>query len=281
MNAPLTPLMITAAINGAEVTRHDNPTLPITPEEVGEEARRCAEEGACIVHLHGRNPDGTPSQDVDVFRDYFEAIRDRTDIIVQFSTGGAVGMDLEERIAALALRPEMATLTTGSVNFGDGVFVNRVPEIREIASRLTQFEVRAEIEVFDLGMLDTAFRLVDEGALRGPQHVNLVLGVPGAMSARTSHVDYLVSLLPAGWTWSVAGIGRHELAMARHAIEQGGHVRVGLEDNIFLRRGELADGSHSLVREVARMASEAGRPLMVVHDARILLRVQETRFPAG
>lgn len=275
------PLLITAAINGAEVTRHQNPTLPLTPAEVADEVRRCEQEGAAVIHMHGRLADGSPTQDIDVYRAYFEAIREESRVIVQFSTGGAVGMSLEERISALALRPEMASLTTGSVNFGNGLFRNTLPEVRTIASRLQQFEIRPEIEVFDLSMLDTARRLADDGLLRGPQHVNFVLGVPGAMAARTSHVDYLVSQLPHGWTWGVAGVGQHEFPMAEHAIRSGGHVRVGLEDNIYLQRGVLADGSWSLVREVARRASEAGRPVMDLRAARGMLHCPEVRHASG
>ncbi len=274
-------VMITAAINGAETMREHNPSLPLLPDEVGEEARACAEAGACIVHLHGRRPDGSPTQDLDTFRGYFAAIRERTDIIVQFSTGGAVGMDPEERIEALALRPEMATLTTGTCNFGDDVFANPLQTVRLIAERIRQFDIRPEIEVFEAGMLDTAIRLHDEGLLSGPQHVDFVLGVPGAMNGDEDHLDYLVSRLPEGWTWCVAGIGRHELRLARHALEQGGNVRVGLEDNIFLAKGILADGTHSLVAKVAEFAREIGREPCPVAAARQCFRVSEVRFPVG
>jgi 3-keto-5-aminohexanoate cleavage enzyme len=275
-------VILTAAINGAEVTKADNPSLPITPDEVGEEALRCAEAGASIVHLHGRNPDGSPTQDIDTFRSYFSAVRDRSDIIVQFSTGGAVGMDLEERIEALALCPEMATLTTGTCNFGESVFENSLPAIRLIAERQRQFGITPEIEVFDIGMLDTAIRLVEhEGVLRGPLHVDFVLGVPGAMNGDEQHLEYLVSRLPTGWTWCVAGVGRHELRLARHALELGGHVRVGLEDNIYLSKGVLADGSHSLVSAVAHMAGELGRRVLTIAESRRVLRVGGVRHPVG
>lgn len=275
-------VILTAAINGAEVTKADNPSLPISPEEVGEEARRCADAGASIVHLHGRNPDGSPTQDIDTFRSYFAAVRERSDIIVQFSTGGAVGMDLEERIEALALRPEMATLTTGTCNFGESIFENSLPAIRLIAERQGQFGIIPEIEVFDVGMLDTAIRLVErEEVLRGPLHVDFVLGVPGAMNGDEKHLEYLVSRLPEGWTWCVAGVGRHELRLARHALEMGGHVRVGLEDNIYLSKGVLADGSHQLVSTVAAMAEEVGRRVLSIPETRKVLRVGEVRYPVG
>lgn len=275
------PVMITAAINGAEVTREHTPWLPLTPAEVGDEAARCAAAGASIIHLHGRRADGTPTQDIDTFRAYFEAIRERSDVIVQFSTGGAIGMSVEQRIEALALSPEMATLTTGTTNFGDDVFMNPLPVVREIASRMQQFDVRPEVEIFDVSMLDTALRLLDEGLLGKRPHFDFVMGVPGAMAARESHLDYLVSLLPDGATWSVAAVGRHELPMARHAIDRGGHVRVGLEDNIFIAKGVLAEGSSALVAAVAEMAVASGRGVMELAEARRMLGVVDVRGPCG
>lgn len=274
-------VIITAAINGAEVTRAQNPNLPLSPEEVGEEAARCADAGAAVVHLHGRLPDGRPTQDIDTFRTYFEAIRARTQMIVQFSTGGAIGMDVEDRIEGLALQPEMATLTTGTVNFGDEVFENPMPVIRTIAERMRQFHVKPEVEVFEVGMLDTAIRLVDEGVLRGPLHVDFVLGVPGAMAAEPEHLRYLVSRLPEGWTWCVAGIGRHEFPLAALALEMGGHVRVGLEDNLYIAKGELAEGSFALVAKVAEMASAVGRSVLRHETARSVLGIGAVRFPVG
>ncbi len=274
-------LLITAAINGAEITRVQTPALPITPDEVGLESLRCRDAGAAMIHLHGRRPGGSATQDAATFRSYFAAIRERSDIIVQFSTGGAIGMSVEERIAALILRPEMATLTTGTCNFGDDIFANPMPAIREIAAGLRAHNIRPEIEVFDLGMLDTAIRLHREGVLDGDLHVDFVFGVPGAMEADAGHLRYLVSRLPAGWSWCVAGIGRHELVMARHALEWGGHVRVGLEDNIFLRKGQLAAGSYELVADVARMAAETGRRPWSVTEARAHLGLSEVRYPLG
>lgn len=265
------PLIITAAVNGAETTRDQNPNVPYTPEEVAEEAERCREAGASIVHVHGREPDGAPTQDRETFGRILEEIRERTDVIVQFSTGGAVGMTVEERIEALDLQPDMATLTTGTVNFGDEVFMNSWPTIRTIARRLKDYNVPPEIEIFDTGMVDNALRLVDEDLLELPAHFDFVLGVPGGMGARRDSVDYLVELIPDGSTWSVAGVGRHEFPMADHAIEMGGHVRVGLEDNLYLRKGELADGSWELVERVVTMADDRGRDVATPDRARELL----------
>lgn len=267
------PLIITAAVVGAETMREDTPHVPYTPEEIAEEALRCYEAGATMVHVHGRREDGAPTQDRQTFAAILEGIRQRCDILVQFSTGGAVGMVVEERIEALELRPDMATLTTGTINFGDDVFLNSLPMIRTIASRLRKFEITPEIEVFDTAMIDTALRLCDEGLLELPLHFDFVLGVPGAMGASKRNLEFLVESIPDGSTWSVAGMGRHELPLAAMAIEMGGHVRVGLEDNIYLKKGVLAKGSYELVEAVVERARKAGRRLASVKEARKALKV--------
>ena len=268
-----TPLLITAAIVGAEVTRAQSPYVPYTPLELADEAERCWQAGAHMVHLHVREPDGTPSQSRQLFGEALALIRARCPILVQFSTGGAVGMDVEERIEALPLQPDMATLTTGSVNFGDDVFWNPPPVVKTIAARLQALGIRPEIECFDTGMVDTALRLAAEGLIALPGHFNFVLGMPGGMGGTPAHLDFVRGLLPDGSTWSVAGIGRHELPLAAHAIATGGHVRVGLEDNLYLRKGVLAEGSWQLVEAVATLAREAQRPLATPEQARSLLRL--------
>lgn len=270
------PLIITAAVNGAETMREQNPNVPYTPVEIAEEARRCRDAGASMVHVHGRLDDGTPTQDRQTFSRILSEIRKRTDVLVQFSTGGAVWMTVDQRIEALDLKPDMATLTTGTVNFGDDVFMNSLPMVREIASRLRHFGVRPEIEVFEVGMLDTAIDMVRKGLLDAPLHVDFVLGVPGAMAARPQTLDFLVQSLPEDWTWCVAGIGRHELPLAYKAIEMGGHVRVGLEDNVYLQKGVLAKGSWELVQNVAEYAVSVGRPLANPTIAAETLRIDRT-----
>jgi 3-keto-5-aminohexanoate cleavage enzyme len=251
--------------------REHNPNVPYTPEEIAAEAVRCREAGASMVHVHGREADGTPTQAREVFAKILARIRERSDILVQFSTGGAVWMSVDERIEALDLRPDMATLTTGTVNFGEEVFMNSLPMIRRIAERLDEFEIRPEIEIFDTGMVDTALRLLKDGLLAAPLHFDFVLGVPGGMGGRPENLDFLVDMIPEGSTWSVAGIGRFELPLAKKAIAMGGHVRVGLEDNVFIRKGVLAAGSWELVEQVADYARRQGRELASPQVARELL----------
>jgi 3-keto-5-aminohexanoate cleavage enzyme len=270
-------LIITAAVNGAETMREQNPNVPYTADEIAAEAKKCREAGAAMIHVHGRNDDGTPTQDRETFRKILTTVRAQSDILVQFSTGGAVWMDVEERIEALDLRPDMATLTTGTVNFGDDVFKNTIPMIKTIASRLSEFGIQPEIEVFEIGMMDTALSLLAEGVLTAPLHFDFVLGVPGAMAARPEYLDFLVTLLSSGSTWSVAGIGRHELPLAYKALEMGGHVRVGLEDNVYLAKGVFAQGSWELVQKVAERARELGRRPVGPAEAKSLLSLDRIK----
>jgi 3-keto-5-aminohexanoate cleavage enzyme len=264
-------LVITVAAIGAEVTRETQPNLPLLPEEVGDEIARAYDAGATVAHVHGRRPDGTPTQDKETFRLYSEAIRARRPIVRQFSTGGAVGMSVEERIAALELAPEMATLTLGTCNFGEDVFENSLPTIRTILERIRRFGIVPELEIFDDGMLATADVLFAKGLLTVPSHFDFVLGVPGAAAASAETLVRYARAIPKGCTWSVAGVGRHQTPMAALAIAMGGHVRVGFEDNVFYRKGELATSNAQLVERVVRIAREVGREPATIGEARALL----------
>jgi 3-keto-5-aminohexanoate cleavage enzyme len=264
------PLIITCAAVGAEVRPDQTPYLPYTPQLLGETARAIREAGASIIHVHCRNDDGTNTHSVERFREAYDAIRAASDLIVQFSTGGAIGMTPLERAGVLELRPEMATLTCGSVNFGDEVFENSFPIMRTILKKMNEFGVRPELEIFDKGHIANARKLARERLLKFPQHCDLVLGVPGGLEATVSNLADLVDDLPEGCTWSVAGIGRQQLPMAMTAIAMGGHVRVGLEDNLHYSRGRLAR-NEELVARVARIAGEAERKVATPDQARKLL----------
>ncbi|HKC23117.1 MAG TPA: 3-keto-5-aminohexanoate cleavage protein [Thermoanaerobaculia bacterium] len=266
-------LVITVAAIGAEVTRETQPSLPLLPEEVAEEYARAYDAGATVAHLHGRRPDGTPTQDRETLRAYSEAIRARCPIVQQFSTGGAVGMNVEERIEALDLRPDMATLTLGTCNFGEDVFENALPTIRTILERIRRHGIVPELEIFDDAMLATADVLFAKGLLAAPAHFDFVLGVPGAAPATAETLVRYARAIPRGCTWSVAGIGRHQTPMAALAIAMGGHVRVGFEDNVFYRKGELAASNAQLVERVVRIAREVGREPATIEEARTMLGV--------
>jgi 3-keto-5-aminohexanoate cleavage enzyme len=270
-------MVLTAALVGAEVTRAQTPHLPLTADEIADDAARCRAAGAAMVHLHVRTPEGKPSQDTELFRAAIRAIRARSDVLVQVSTGGAVGMGVDERCGALRLvgadRPDMATLTPGTVNFGDEVFSNPLPLVREIAGRIRSAGLKPEIECFDVGMIDAARLLHREGHLEMPAHFDFVLGVAGALAASTEALDFMRGYLPEGSTWSCAAMGRHQLAFVELVAERGGHSRVGLEDNIFISKGVLARGNWELVQEAAKRATAKGRVLASPAQAREILKI--------
>ncbi|AGC46162.1 hypothetical protein MYSTI_04873 [Myxococcus stipitatus DSM 14675] len=272
-----TPMVITAAMVGAETTREQTPHLPITAEEIAEDAARCREAGAAMVHLHVRTADGKPSQDAELFRAAIRAIRKRTDVLIQTSTGGAVGMTVDQRCGPLTLtgedRPDMATLTTGTVNFGEEVFWNPRPLVRDIARRIRALGLRPELECFDVGMIDEARYLAKEGLVDLPAHFDFVLGVPGTLQPRPEVLDFMIASLPEGSTWTVAGVGRHQLPYVDEAAKRGGNARVGLEDNIYVSKGVLAKGNWELVAEAAKRARAHGREPATPEQARKLLRL--------
>jgi len=267
-------LIITAALTGAEVTRAQQPALPITPEEIGIAAAECAAAGAAIVHVHARLSDGTPTQDKKVYRQIIAEVKKRCDVIVQVSTGGAVGMTATERLAPVTLKPEMATLSMGTVNFGGDVFMNHPADMEAFAQAMRAHGVKPELEIFDSGMLTTAARWLKIGLLDSPAHFDLVLGIPGGMAGTPEALMYLRSQLPPDATWTVAGIGAAQLPLAALAILLGGHVRVGFEDNVYYRKGELASSNAQLVARIARLAQELGRDVASATDARAILDIK-------
>lgn len=266
-------LIITAAICGAEVTKEHNPNVPYTVLEIAIEAEKAYRAGASIIHLHVRKDDGTPTQDKERFSACMNAIKERCpDVIVQPSTGGAVGMSNSERLQPVDLRPEMATLDAGTCNFGgDDVFVNTENTIKEFGEKMIQLGVKPEIEVFDKGMIDMAIRLQKKGFIKTPMHFNFVMGVNGGISATPRDLVFMEGSIPAGSTFTVSGIGRSEFQMAAMAIIMGGHVRVGFEDNVYIEKGIPAKSNAELVERVVRLAKELGRGIASPKEAREIL----------
>jgi 3-keto-5-aminohexanoate cleavage enzyme len=267
------PVIITAALVGAELTRQDTPYLPITPDEISDAAIEAWRAGAAMVHLHVRDETGNPTCREDVFQKVIGRIRRSCDVIIQVSTGGAIGDSEADRVRPLQARPEMASLSMGSINFGRAIFSNPQPFIEKLAVQMKQCGVRPELEVFDVAMLENALRMVQTGWLTAPLHIDLVFGVPGALAATERNLDFLVASIPPDYSWSVTAVGRHEFPMAQLALKKGGHVRVGLEDNIYLEKGVLAESSAQLVEQVVGMAREVGRPIATVPQAREILRL--------
>jgi 3-keto-5-aminohexanoate cleavage enzyme len=267
-------VIISVAITGSVPRKRDNPALPVTVAEQVESTHAAYEAGAALVHVHVRNDDETPGSDPAKFAAFQDGIRKHCpDIIVQFSTGGR-GRALESRGAMLHLKPDMASLATGSVNFPTIVYENPPDFVRSLAATMRDLRIKPEIEVFDLAMLYNTADLVAEGLVLPPPHVQFVLGVKHALPARRDILDFEVAklreLLP-GATWTAAGIGRHQFEVARWALEMGGHCRTGLEDNIRMDRTTLAPSNAALVARVAELAAEAGRPVATAREARAML----------
>jgi 3-keto-5-aminohexanoate cleavage enzyme len=268
------PVTITVAPCGAEVTRQHNPALPHTPEEIATDAVASAAAGATIVHVHVREPDGTPSARFELFAETIERTRAGSDLITMVSTGGAVWMSMEERTQGMSAGPDLASLETGSMNFGDDLFATTLPQTRDVIARGRELGVGFEVEAFDVGHVVTAVRLLDEGDLEPPLNVNLVLGVPGGIDATPEALHAMLRPLPAGSRWSVTAIGRHQRRMLAEALLLGADgIRVGFEDNVYLRKGVLAASNAELVADAASLVQTLGRRVATPADARRSLRL--------
>lgn len=279
-------LIITAAICGAEVTKEQNPNVPYTINEIAREAGSAYEAGASIIHLHVRDDNGTPTQDGKRFKLAIDAIRQCCpDVIIQPSTGGAVGMSDMERLQPIEVaeptvglsHPEMATLDCGSCNFGGNeVFINTDNTIETFGKVMAERQIKPEIEVFDKGMIDKALKMANRGFIADPIHFNFVMGVQ--INATARDLSYMVHSLPPDATWTVVGIGRHQIQMAGLGIIMGGHVRVGFEDNLYVIKGVLASSNGELVEKVGRIAHEFDRPLATPAEARKILCLPPLKF---
>ncbi len=268
-------LIITAAISGAEVTKENNPAVPYTVEEIAREAESAYQAGASIIHLHVRKDDGTPTQDKQRFQECIDAIRQRCpDVIIQPSTGGAVGMTDLERLQPTEIEgTAMATVDCRTLNFGgDEIFINSENTIKNFGKIMIERGIKPEIEVFDKGMVDYAIRFAKQGFIKEPMHFDFVLGVQMAATARD--LVYMVHSIPPGSTWTAAGVGRHETPIGAIAIAMGGHVRVGFEDNIYYSRGVLAQSNGQLVERMVRIAHELGREVATPNEARKILGLE-------
>jgi 3-keto-5-aminohexanoate cleavage enzyme len=282
MKSPHTPVVITAALTGVLATREQCPAIPYTPKEIAEEAKRSADAGAAIVHIHARTPQGGPDWSVETFREILTEVRARTDVFVNFSTG-AVGVPAEERIAHIReLKPDIGALNMGSMNYAiysskkkafyhDHVFANPFRDIQFFLEAMNQAGVRPELECFDTGHIANTGPLIDMDVLRPPYQFSLIMGVLGGIPGTTRHLQNQVDTLPDGSLWQVIGIGLNQWALAASALAMGGNVRVGLEDNFYVEEGRMAASNGELVEKVARMAADVGRPVASVDEARKIL----------
>ena len=271
-------VIITAAITGSRMMRDVAPYMPITPEEIAQSAIECWEAGAAIVHIHVRDPKtGLGSQDLSLFRQVVEPLREKTDLVICLTTSGIPGRNLpiDERLAPLTLKPELASFDAGSINLGSGVFSNPPEFLDEAAKRMKEEGVKPEIEAFDLGMIMTALRMRDEGKLEDPLHFQFVLGTPWGAPATPKSFLHFYEHIPENATWSNIGIGRQQLHMAMMALIMGGHIRVGMEDNIYLKQGVMAKTNAELVERVIRICREYGREIATPDEAREILGLRK------
>ena len=266
-------LIISACICGAEVTKENNPAVPYTVEEIVREAKSAYDAGAALIHLHVRWDDGTPTQDKGRFQEMVDAIRKECpDVIIQPSTGGAVGMTDLERLQSTEITPtpEMATLDCGTCNFGgDEIFINTDNTIANFGDIMQERGIKPECEVFDKGMIDLALKAAKKGHIKYPIHFDFVLGVQ--MTATVRDLVIMATSIPADSTWTATGIGKNAWGIAAATIAMGGHVRVGFEDNVYMSKGVLAKSNGEMVERVVQMAKLLNREVATPAEAREIL----------
>lgn len=277
--------MITCALSGVVANRDQCPAIPYTPEEYAAEAKRAYDAGAAVVHIHARNPDGSPSYEVEDYRNIYEAVTSACPVIINFSTG-AVGISIEKKIAPVKeIRPAIGALNMGSMNYAkynpakksfvfDFVFANPFYEITPLVSAMKEHGVKPEMECFDSGHIGNCFPLIDMGLLDPPYQFSLIMGVLGGMPPTADNLAHQVRLLPPNSDWEVISISHDQWRMVATAIALGGNVRVGLEDNFYISSGEMAKSNGDLVEKAARMIRDQGREVATAEECRARLKLQ-------
>ncbi|GJI89209.1 3-keto-5-aminohexanoate cleavage protein [Duganella hordei] len=278
-----TPLIVNLAPTGMMPTRAQSPFVPLTPAEIADDVVRCVEQGVSMAHLHARAADGTPTDDLAVYAEIIGAIRARApETVIVTTTSGRLVADVEKRAATLylqdGLKPDMASLTLGSMNFARDASVNAPQTIVRLAEIMRERGIKPELEVFDLGMVNIAHMLIGKGLIQAPYYFNILLGNPGTAQATLLHLSAIVGSLPPDSVWSLGGIGRFQTQANALGVVMGHGVRIGLEDNLWLddARTQLADNLQ-LVRRVAAQAAALGRPLATASQTRGMLGLGPAR----
>lgn len=268
-------LIITCAVCGAETTRAQNPNLPLTPEEIAAASAAACKAGASIIHLHVRDQNGNATMDPAVFQRTIRLIREQCDVVVEVTTGGAVGMSDAERMQPLELRPEMASLDCGTMNFGDDYIVNTIPAMRNYARKMKAYGIRPTLECFDLSHVYAADLLIKEGLVEPPFHFGFVLNVPGGVQYDLETLALFTRKIPSGSFWTVMGVGgKASLAAQYGALALNGFIRVGFEDNVYYAKGLPAESNAQLVQRAARIAREGAREIATPADVRRMLQLR-------
>ena len=267
-------LIITVAPTGSVPTKKDTPHIPITPDEIAEAAYLCEQEGASIVHVHCRDEDEAPTSDPHLFKETVDKIRKRTGLIVMVSTSGVAGKSDEERAWPLKAKPEMASLTTNSLNFAgrkpSRVYINSWETVTFLATKMQQLKIKPELEAFDVGFIHQGSKLLQQGLIEKPPAFQLVMGVDGGIPGTSDNLIHMTRQLPEHSVFTVAGVGKCQINMTSLSVSIGGHVRVGLEDNIYLSKGQLAP-NQDFVARIRRLAETLGREVAKPDDARKIL----------
>ncbi len=267
-------LIIAVGVTGSRITRKQTPHIPILPEEIARSGIEAWRAGASILHIHVRDPkSGLGTQDLSIFRDVVGRIRSETDAVLCLTTSGTPGRNLSvsDRIQPLVLNPELVSFDAGSVNMGENVFLNPPEFLDALAKETLGRGIKPELEVFEVGMVYTCLRYLEDGLLKAPLHFQFVLGIRGGMPATIKSLLHLTEIIPKGSTWSVIGAAQGQLTMAMVGLVMGGHVRVGLEDNIYYSKGVLAKSNAEFVERVVRIAKEYGREIAAPDEARKIL----------
>jgi uncharacterized protein (DUF849 family) len=296
-------VIVTAAINGSVHTPSMSPYLPITPQQIADEAVRVYEAGGAIAHVHVRNPaDGMPVSDTELFREVASKVKSRCNIILCFTTGGTPEMSATERAKVVsALKPELASFNAGSLNFGifpiaegienfkydwekpflegseNGIFPNTFKTLREYSQLFAENETKPELEVYDAGMINNLAFLIQRGYIKRPLHLQFVLGILGGMPASPNSLVFLYNSAReaiGAFTWSVCAAGRHQFPMCTVSMIMGGHARVGMEDNLYLSKGVLAKSNAEQVEKIIRIAREFGNEPATPDEAREILQLK-------
>ncbi|MFB6164785.1 MAG: 3-keto-5-aminohexanoate cleavage protein [Haloarculaceae archaeon] len=276
--------VISAALTGALTTRDQCEAIPYTPEEIAEDAAAAREAGAAVAHIHARTENGSPTFDTETYQEIYDAVRERTDILINFSTG-AIDEPVETRAEYVReVQPDIAALNMGSMNYAkysesredfvfDMVFENPFGEIREMLRTMQENGVKPELECFDTGHVGSIRPILKKGELETPIHFSLIMGVLGGIPATVENLAHQVRQLPDDANWQVIGISEDQWPLVAAALAMGGNVRVGLEDNFYVAEGQMADSNADLVEKAARMARDVGREPATPDEAREIMRV--------
>ena len=273
----MTKTIITVAPTGAWPTKKDNPNVPLTPAEIANDVYECYKSGAAIAHIHVRDDEGKGSMSKEKFEETVNLIRKKCDIVINCTTSGELNVTNKKRQAHLiSLKPEMASYDCGSMNWQHKtVFINEPEFLEELGKTMLDNNIKPEIEIFDSGMVYNSFYYLKKSILKAPLHYQFVLGAPGGSAATVENLVYLKSLIPKDCTWSALGIGKGHIPIMLAALAMGGHLRVGMEDNVMFNKNELAKSNSQLVRRAANLIKEIGNEVATPDEARDLLALRK------